>query len=31
LKYWKINALAVVPVGPDSVPPAKLKVVRDSQ
>ncbi len=29
-KYWKIDALAVVPVRPDSAPPAKLKVAEDS-
>ena len=29
-KYWKINALAVVPVRPDSAPPAKIKVSGDS-
>ena len=30
-KYWKIDALAVVPVSPDSAPPGKMRVVGDSQ
>ena len=31
MKYWKINALALVPVRPDSAPPAKVRVSGDSQ
>jgi ketosteroid isomerase-like protein len=30
-KYWKIDALAVVPVRPDSAPPVTVKVSGDSQ
>ena len=31
MKYWKINALALVPVRADSAPPVKMKVAGDSQ
>jgi uncharacterized protein (TIGR02246 family) len=31
VKYWKINALALVPMRADSAPPVKMKVSRDSQ
>jgi ketosteroid isomerase-like protein len=31
MKYWKISALAVVPVTADSAPPAKVRVSSGSQ